>query len=175
VAYPLELIGKLYRVESLADRRQLSPEERLKLRKERSTSILERLQRWIAKTAANEPPESALHKACAYSLKHWKALTRFMDDGRLALDNNLCELQIRSVAVGRKSFLFAGSNAGAERAAILYSLLRTCALQGVDCYTYLIDVLEKLAAGWPQSRIDELLPEHWGANQPAHSNETVSA
>ena len=132
---------------------------------ERSTSILERLQRWITKTAAREPPESALHKACAYSVNHWQALMRFLEDGRLGLDNNLCELQIRSVAVGRKSFLFAGSDAGAERAAILYSLLRTCALQGVDCYAYLTDVLEKLASGWSQSRIDELLPEHWAATR----------
>jgi transposase len=175
VAYPLELIGKLYRVESLADRRECSSEERKALRVERSTSILERHKRWITKTAAHEPPESALHKACAYSLNHWKALTRFMDDGRLALDNNLCELQIRSVAVGRKAFLFAGSDAGAERAAILYSLLRTCALQGVDCYTYLIDVLEKLAVGWPQSRVDELLPERWAANQSATAQDPVPA
>lgn len=165
VAYPLELIGKLYRVEHLADRRGLSPEERKVLRQERSTSILERLRRWITKTAAAEPPESALHKACAYSLNHWVALTRFLEDGQLGPDNNFCELQIRSVAVGRKSFLFAGSDAGAERAAILYSLLRTAAVQGVDTYAYLIDVLEKLAAGWPQSRIDELLPEHWAATR----------
>lgn len=166
VAYPLELIGKLYRVESLADRRELSPEERQKLREERSTSILERLQRWITKTAAHEPPESTLSKACAYSLNHWQALTRFMEDGRLPLDNNLCELQIRSLAVGRKNFLFAGSDAGAERAAILYSLIRTCALQGVDTYAYLTDVLQKLAAGWPASRIEDLLPENWVAAQP---------
>lgn len=161
VAYPLELIGKLYRVERLAERRGLSPEERKALRVQRSTSILERLKRWITKTAAHEPPESALHKACAYTLNHWVALTRFLEDGSLVLDNNLCELQIRSLAVGRKSFLFAGSDAGAERAAILYSLLRTCALHGVDCYEYLVDVLEKLAAGWSHHRIDELLPENW--------------
>lgn len=163
VAYPLQLIGKLYRVEEQANRRGLSPEERRKLRRERDPSILERLQHWLVRTAAKEPPESALHKACAYSLNHWQALTRFLEDGELMLDNNLCERQIRSLAVGRKSFLFAGSDAGAERAAILYSLLRTAALQGVDTYAYLIDVLEKLAAGWPASRIDELLPETWAA------------
>jgi hypothetical protein len=175
VAYPLELIGKLYRVEHLADRRGLSPEDRKVLRQERSMGILGRLRRWITKTAAAEPPESALHKACAYSLNHWTALTRFLEDGRLVPDNNFCELQIRSVAVGRKSFLFAGSDAGAERAAILYSLLRTCAVQGVDSYAYLIDVLNKLAAGWPQSRIDELLPEHWAAARAAKPQAPVAA
>jgi transposase len=174
VAYPLELIGKLYRVESLADRRELSPEERKALRLQRSTSILERLKRWVTKTAAKEPPESALHKACAYTLNHWVALTRFLEDGSLALDNNLCELQIRSLAVGRKSFLFAGSDAGAERAAILYSLLRTCALHGVDCYTYLVDVLEKLAAGWSHHRIDELLPENWDPSQAKKPQEAAA-
>ena len=74
---------------------------------------------------------------------------RFARSGFLALDNNLCELQVRSLAVGRKAYLFAGSHAGAERAAILYSLLRTAALQNLDTYAYLIEVLEKLAAGCP--------------------------
>lgn len=175
VAYPLELIGKLYRVESLADRRGLSPEERQALRQQRSTSILERLNRWIVKTAANEPPESVLHKACAYSVNHWQALTRFLVDGRLALDNNFCELQIRSLAVGRKNFLFAGSDAGAERAAILYSLVRTAAVQGVDTYAYLTDLLEKLAGGWPAARIEELLPEQWAATRSTINQEPVQS
>jgi transposase len=175
VAYPLQLVGKLYQVEHLADRKGLSPEERLELRQQRSRGITERLQRWLVKTATHEPPESALHKACAYSLNHWEALTRFLKDGRLALDNNLCELQIRSLAIGRKNYLFAGSDAGAERAAILYSLLRTCALQGVDSYAYLIDVLEKLAGGWPASRIDELLPENWAATRVVTSREAIAA
>jgi transposase len=161
VAYPLQLIGKLYQVERIAEAQNLSPEERAALRNQRSRSILERMQRWYAKTVAKEPPESVLHKACAYSINHWQALTRFLEDGSIALDNNLCELQIRSLAVGRKNFLFAGSDAGADRAAILYSVFRTCALHGVDSYTYLIDVLEKLATDWPMSRIDALLPEHW--------------
>lgn len=174
VAYPLELIGKLYKVERLADRQQLSAEERKALRGQRSTGILERLNRWLVKTGAKEPPESALHKACAYSLNHWQALIRFLEDGRLGLDNNLCELQIRSLAVGRKNFLFAGSDAGAERAAILYSLLRTGALHGVDCYWYLVDVLGKLAAGWPHPRVDELLPENWTPAGAKPTQEPVS-
>jgi transposase len=88
------------------------------------------------------------------------ALTEFVGDGLLKLDNNCCERQIRSLAIGRKNYLFAGSDAGAERAAILYSLLRTAALAGIDTYAYLIKLLERLAAGWPQRRIDELLPEN---------------
>ena len=127
--------------------------------------MLERLKRWLAKTAAREPPKSAMHKACAYALRQWKALTRFLEDGRLRPDNNLCELQIRSLAVGRKNWLFAGSDVGGERAATLYTLLRTCDLHDVDPHAWLADVLERLAAGWPISRIDELLPGRWTAKK----------
>lgn len=168
VAYPLQLIGKLYQVEGTADARGLSPEARAGLRRQRSAGILERLKRWLVRTAGKEPPESALHKACAYSLNQWQALTRFLDDGELELDNNRCERQIRSLAMGRRNYLFAGSDAGAERTAICYSLLRTCALQNVDTYAYLIDVIQKLAAGWPAKRLDELLPSAWtAARHPA--------
>ena len=104
---------------------------------------------------------------------HWTALLRFLEDGRLSLDNNLCELQIRSLAVGRRNYLFAGSDAGAEHAATLYSLLRTCALHGIDTYAYLVDLLRKLAGGWPDRRIDELLPESWAATQVAESTEAA--
>ena len=139
------------------------------MRSQKSKTILDRLHSWLVRTAAKEPPEAVLHKACAYSLNHWTALTRFLEDGRLTPDNNLCELQIRSLAIGRKNFLFAGSDAGAEHAAILYSFFRTCALHSVDGYTYLIDVLDKMATGWPASRIDELLPNNWRQTQPANN------
>jgi transposase len=161
VAYPLLLIKKLYKVERLADLRGLNPDQRLDLRKRRSAGIMQRLKSWVVKTAARENPESALHKACAYYINHWDALTRFLEDGRLNLDNNLCELQIRSLAVGRKNYLYAGSDAGAERAATCYTVLRTCALHGVDPEAYLKDVLDKLASGWPKSRMKELLPDAW--------------
>lgn len=160
VAYPLKLISQLYRVEDLADRRGLDGEARLELRRERASPIAERLERWLKNTIYSEPPASALAKACAYCLNQWVALNEFRYDGLLSLDNNCCERQIRSLAVGRKNYLFAGSDAGAGRAAILYSLLRTAALAGIDTYAYLIKLLERLAAGWPQRRIDELLPEN---------------
>jgi transposase len=167
VAYPLKLIGRLYKVESNAERAGLSDKERMRYRGQRSKEILKKLQRWLVKTAEEEPPESALAKACAYSLNHWKALTRFLEDGDIELDNNGCERQIRSLAIGRKNYLFAGSDAGADRAATLYSIVRTCDMYDVDPYHYLIDVLGKLAAGWKASRIDELLPEHWAVHRAA--------
>jgi transposase len=170
VAYPLKLISQVYRVEDLADRRGLDAEARQELRHERASPILERLERWLKSTIQSEPPASALAKACAYCVNQWVALNEFLYDGLLSLDNNCCERQIRSLAVGRKNYLFAGSDAGAERAAILYSLLRTAALAGIDTYAYLIKLLERLAAGWPQRRIDELLPEnHVPAPPPAEA------
>jgi transposase len=175
VAYPLQLIAQVYQVEDLADRRKFSPEERLELRRSRSAPILDRYHRWLLRMSSREPPASVLAKACGYSLKHWEALTRFLQDGILPLDNNLCESQIRSLALGRRNYLFAGSDAGAERSAILYSLMRTCALHRVDAFAYLADILRKLAARWPAKRLDELLPENWSPPPKDPSPETSPA
>ena len=119
VAYPLKLMAQLYRLEGLADRRKLPPEEHLVLRDSRSASIMDRYRRWLRRILSGEPPASTLAKVCAYSLNHWEALTRFLKDGKLPLDNNLCEQQIWSLALGRRNYLFAESDA--ER-----SGLRSC-------------------------------------------------
>ena len=161
VAYPLKLITRLYRIERLADVKQLSAEHRQKLRRERSTRVLDTLKRWLVRTAADEPPSSDLAQAAGYLLRQWAALTRFLDDGRLSLDNNLCERQIRDVALGRKNFLFSGSHAAAHCSAALYSLMRTASLHGLAPLPYLTDVLRRLAAGHDPQRLDELLPDRW--------------
>jgi transposase len=161
VAYPLKLIGRLYRIEHLADARELTPEARAKLRGERSQPVLEKLKRWCVATSQSEPPSSDLAKAAAYPLNHWEALTRFVKDGRVSLDNNLCEQQLRDIALGRKNYLFAGSHDAARRAAALYSLTRTCARYGVPPLPYFTDVLAKLASGWDPDRLEELLPHRW--------------
>jgi transposase len=161
VAYPIKLIGRLYRIERLADVKALSPEERAALRRERSAPVLDTLHRWLVGTLAQEPPSSELARAAGYLLNQWAPLTRFLDDGRLSLDNNLCERQLRDIALGRKNFLFAGSHEAARRSAALYSLMRTCAQHGLPPLPYLTDVLRKLAAGWEHDRLDELLPDRW--------------
>lgn len=166
-AVPLELIRKLYRIERDADEKELNPTERIALRSRRSKKVTNQLRRWLLTTAGREPPSSQLAKAVAYSLNHWGALTRFFEEGRLGLDNNLCEQQLRSVALGRRNYLFAGSDEGAKRAAVIYTIMRTCALNDVDPHEYLTDVLPHLAGDWPQSRIDELLPDAWGNNRPS--------
>jgi transposase len=163
VAYPLKLISRLYRIETLADAQGLEPEQRSELRRERSASVLDSLKLCLAGTLKNEPPGSELAKAAGYVLNHWIALTRFLEDGRLDLDNNLCERQLRDIALGRKNYLFAGSHDAALRTAALYSLLRTCALHGVPPLPYLTDVLRRLAAG--EQDLGLLLPDRWVASR----------
>jgi hypothetical protein len=151
----LQLIARLYRIEHLADARSLSPKDRALMRTERSLPVLEKLKQSLAVGLPNEPPDSELAKARRYVLNHWVALTRFIDDGRLLLDNNITEQQMRGIALGRKNYLFAGSHGAARRAAVLYSLMRTCAQHGVAPLPYLTGVLQKLADGVPTA---ELLP-----------------
>ena len=163
VAYPLKLIGRLYRIEHLADAKDLSTTQRTSLRKQRSQGLLERLKRWLVTTHGSEPPSADLTKATAYILNQWVALTRFVEDGRLSLDNNNCESQLRAIALGRRNYLFCGSHKAAGRAAVLYGITRTCAQYNVPPLPYLTDVLRKLAASWPQSRLEDILPDRWQA------------
>jgi transposase len=164
VARGLELIQKLYRVEHLADERHCNEASRLRMRQRRSMKYLSQLKRWLKASSKHEPPKSAFAQACGYLLRHWIALTRFTTDGALALDNNLCESQIRSLALGRKNYLFAGSDAGARRTATIYSVTRTCALHGVAPFPYLASVLRRIAEGWSKERYGELLPDAWTAD-----------
>ena len=139
----------------------MSPDERLKLRQARTQKYLDKLTRWLTNLSTSEPPSSNLAKAAAYCVNQWTALNRFMEDGRIEVDNTLCERQIRDLAVGRKNYLFAGSHDAAKRIARIYSLTRTCAMHDVKPWPYLTDVLTKLAGGWDPSRLDELLPDRW--------------
>jgi len=129
--------------------------------------VLEKLKNALARAHVHEPPGSAFANATRYVLNHWTALTRFVDDGRLLLDNHGTERQLRAVALGRKNYLFAGSHDAARRAAVLYALLRTCAQHGVPPLPYLTDVLRKLRDDGPAT---DLLPDRWhdvyGARDP---------
>ena len=176
VAYPLQLIRRLYRLEELANVKRLGPADRAALRAERSQATLNKLKHWLLTTAATEPPSAELTRAAAYCINQWEALTRFVEDGQLSLDNNLCEQQLRDVALGRKNFLFAGSHDAAGRAAVLYSLMRTCAQHGVKPLPWLTSVLRTLAAGWDTNRLEELLPDRWQQlhRQPAAANGSAS-
>lgn len=128
------------------------------LRIEKSQPILNDLKMWIAEASKSTLPKSPMGKAITYAVNQWKPLNRFLEDGRLPIHNNACERALRKIAVGRANWMFAGSDEGAERAAVIYTVLGTCRLRGVEPFAWLKDVLEKLASGWKQSDIGLLLP-----------------
>jgi transposase len=163
---PVAFVQELYRVESEAQQEALAPAGRAARRQERARPILDELAAWLATMQERVAPKSPLGRAIGYTRGRWPALLRYLEDGRLEIDNNRVERLVRLVAVGRKNYLFAGSDAGAERAAVLYTLIATCTLHELDPWAYLKDVLEKLAAGWLQREIDALLPDRWVLEHP---------
>lgn len=157
-AEAIELIRQLYAVER--DIRDLDNEERLRQRQECSAPIAETLQNWLTAQRARVTDGTATAKAIDYSLARWTALTRYLADARLPIDNNHDEQQIRPWATGRKNWLFAGTLAAGQRAAAITSLIQTAKLNGHDPYVYLKDELARLPTQ-RASRIGELLPHRW--------------
>lgn len=151
----LERIGALYQIE--ADIRGKAPAERQAERQTRARPLLKEMHEWLHAVARKVAKKSELAKAIGYSLSRWTALTRYCDDGRIEIDNNAAERALRTVALGRKNYLFAGSDAGGERAAAFYSLIGTAKLNGLDPEAYLREVLTRIAEH-PINRIGELLP-----------------
>ncbi len=154
----LQKIGELYVIEKAI--RGLPPNRRRDVRQEQAKPRLIALRAWFEAQLARLPPKGGLAQAIRYALGNWTALVRYADDGRLEIDNNRAENTLRGVALGRKNWLFAGSDTGGERAAVVYSLIETCKLNGVDPEAYLRDVLTRIAEH-PINRIAELLPWHW--------------
>ena len=138
----------------------LTAQERLCARKERSRSLATALEAWLREQRAKLSGQSETAKAIAYCLTRWVALTRFLDDGRLCMSNNAAEREIRPIAMGRKNWTFAGSDAGGHRAAAVYTLIQTARLNDVDPQAWLADVLARLQ-DHPAKRIGELLPWNW--------------
>lgn len=160
-AIPIALIRDLYAIEAQATENNMDSQKRLVLRKDRAPPILNKLGKWLAKTINSEPPKSALAKAAMYSVNQWEALNRFLEDGRLPLDNTGAERVLRILALARNNYLFFGSDAGANAAANIYTVFGTCKLCSVDPWTYTQDVIQKLSSGWPARHLDELLPSAW--------------
>ncbi len=149
-------IQKLYAIE--ADIRGRSPEDRRTERRRSSGPVLAALKPWLSARLELVSQKSDLAKAIRYTLTHWEGLNRFLDDGRIEIDNNTVERSIRPLALTRKNSLFAGSEGGAHHWAVLASLVETCKINAVEPETYFADVITKLINGHLQSRLDELLP-----------------
>ena len=156
----VERIGELFAIERAASEAGDSPPERGKRRQRDARPILDGFRIWCDDALRELLPKSPTAQAIGYTLKHWAALTRYLDDGAIAIDNNAAERALREIAVGRKNWLFAGSERGGEACAIATSLIETAKAHGHDPLAYLTDVLERLPTTLNRD-IDALLPMNW--------------
>ncbi len=155
-------IKRLYEVEREATEAGLCAEEIRELRQEKSKQLLDDFGEWLRAQQAEVLPKSPIGLAIAYALNNWAALNRYIEDGDLAIDNNVAERALRGIAVGRKNWLFAGSDRGGKTAAVLTSFTQTCKDHGIDPYAYLRDVLDQIAT-YPMKKLSDLLPDNWQA------------
>jgi len=159
----LQRIAALYKVEDQI--RGKPPEERSAVRQAESKPLLDSLRQWLETTLSKLSRKSDTTAAIRYALSRWDALARYIEDGHIEIDNNAAERSLRGVALGRKNYLFAGSDAGGERAAAIYSLIGSAKLNGLDPEAYLREVMTRIAEH-PINRIEELLPWNLAANVP---------
>ena len=161
----MQRIAQLYAIERQGQ--ALSAPQRLAIRLERSAPLLEAFKLWLLAQRTQLVNADVTAKAIDYTLRRWAALTVHLQDARIPIDNNAVENAIRPIALGRKNWLFVGSQQAGERAATLMSLIESAKLNGHDAWAYLKDILTKLPT-WPNSRLDELLPHRWQSPDPAH-------
>ncbi len=154
-AEAIERIAALYGIEK--EIRGRAANERREIRNAQARPLLDSLKQWLEETLEKLSRKSDTALAVRYTLSRWDALLRYVNDGRIEIDNNAAERALRTVALGRKNYLFAGSDAGGERAAAIYSLIGTAKLTGLDPEFYLRHVLSRIA-DHPINRIEELLP-----------------
>jgi hypothetical protein len=160
----LDRIAALYAIEARIKGKP--PDERRQCRQEQTAPLIADLKVWLESTQSKISGKSELAKAMRYGLSRWPALCCYLNDGRVEIDNNVAERSIRGIALGRKNYLFAGSDAGGNRAAAIYSLIETCKLNDIDPEAYVRDSLGRIA-DHKINRIAELLPWVWKANQTA--------
>jgi transposase len=151
----LEWIAKIFKIE--AEIRGKSALRRRRVRQLQTRPVLDDLKAWMNETLAQVSAKSPMALAIGYAVSNWSALVRFVGDGRIEAENNAAERALRAVAIGRKNFLHLGSDAGGDSAAVIYTLIGTAKLGGINPQNYLRHVLERIA-DHPINRIDELLP-----------------
>jgi transposase len=161
----LSYIGKLYAIETRAREGKLTPEQIYQLRQEKAKPILEELKAWLTQLYPQTPPKGLLGKAVAYCLNQWDKLERYINDGRLRIDNNLIENAIRPFVLGRKNWLFSGNPRGAKASAALYSLIETAKANGLEPYRYLRFLFERLPLAKTQDDYKALLPQNLNREQ----------
>jgi hypothetical protein len=154
-AEAIERIAALYAIEEAI--RGHAAGERREIRNAQARPLLDSLKQWLEETLGRLSRKSDTALAVRYALSRWDALLRYLDDGHIEIDNNAAERSLRTVALGRKNYLFAGSDAGGERAAAIYSLIGSAKLNGLDPEAYLRNELSRIA-DHPINRIEELLP-----------------
>lgn len=164
-------IAELYALEARI--RGMTPVERRALRQEASRPLVDALRVWLEVELQRLSVRGKLAEAIRYALARWTSLTRFLDDGRVELDTNPVERAIRPVALGRKNHLFAGSDGGGKRWAIMASLIETCKLNNVEPCAYLADVLQRMLDGHPGNHLDQLLPWNWKHQTTANITDDV--
>ena len=159
-AYVLAQMQLLYAIERRSRDEGWSVDQRKEVRQKEAVPILHALGKWMKQQYWEVLPKSPIGKALAYSVKRWEKLCLYTQDGRLSIDNNAVENAIRPVALGRKNYLFCGSGEAARRTAIIYSLLGSCKLHGINPLVWLTDVLTRLPMH-SINQIKELLPHNW--------------
>jgi transposase len=157
---------QLYALERGAKDAGLDDEGRWQMRRDFSVPILAEFHAWLVQQQPQVLPKSPMNEALGYALNNWTALTRFTEAGFLEIDNNVAEREMKRIAIGRKNWLFVGSDKGGKTAAVLFSFTSTCHRLGIEPWAYLQDVLTRLP-GLPAERLDELLPDHWQAARQA--------
>jgi hypothetical protein len=165
----LAYINRLYMVEH--DAELMSSAERLRLRQQKSTVIVQEFPRWLQRQAGDVLPSSPLGEAISYTLNQWDSLCLFLKDGDIPLDNNRTEHALRQQVIGRLNWLFVGSERGGETASVLYTLVATCKRLRIDPLAYLRDVFERLPEindQNDQEQLHDLLPDRWIEKHPEH-------
>ncbi|MFM9940485.1 MAG: IS66 family transposase [Hyphomicrobiaceae bacterium] len=161
----LALIQRIYATEKAAREAKLTPDQRKKLRDERARPVWDELRKWLDAKRGHAPPQTLVGQAMTFLDNQWPLLIRMLDDGRIEVDNNLCENAIRPFVMGRKAWLFSDTPAGAQASARLYSLIETAKASGLEPYAYLKRVFSELPRAITLADVEALMP--WNVRQPA--------